>query len=185
MVEASMAGVDERALQALKWRSIGPFRGGRVIAVAGHPTELATFYMGSTGGGVWKTEDGGTYWENVSDGFFKRASVGAIAIAESDPNVLYVGMGESTIRSNVSHGDGVYRSTDGGRSWRNVGLAATRNIGKVRVHPSNPELVYVAALGHAHGPNPERGVYRSQDGGQNREPALYRRGEAGWDERAV
>jgi hypothetical protein len=113
---AYMVGVDPQALRALEWRLLGPFRGGRVIAVAGHPTEPATFYMGSTGGGVWRTEDGGTYWENVSDGYFQRASVGAIAVAESDPNVLYVGMGESTIRGNVSHGDGVYRSTDGGRS---------------------------------------------------------------------
>lgn len=125
--------VEQSAFQGLEWRSIGPFRGGRCIAVAGHPAELATFYMGTTGGGIWKTEDGGTYWENISDGYFERASVGAIAIAESDPNVIYVGMGESTIRSNVSHGDGVYKSTDGGQSWSNVGLAETRNISKVRV----------------------------------------------------
>ncbi len=171
--------VEPKALQALEWRSVGPFRGGRSIAVAGHPTEVATFYMGTTGGGVWKTEDGGTYWENISDGYFKRASVGAIAIAESDPNVIYVGMGESTIRSNVSHGDGVYKSTNGGQSWTNVGLAETRNISKVRVHPTNPDLVYVAALGHAHGPNPERGVYRSQDGGQSWDLVLFRSEDAG------
>ncbi|HEX5501809.1 MAG TPA: glycosyl hydrolase [Thermomicrobiales bacterium] len=177
--EQYMVGVDEAALRALEWRLIGPFRGGRVIAVAGHPTEPATFYMGSTGGGVWKTSDAGAYWENISDGFFKRASVGAIAVAEADPNVIYVGMGESTIRSNVSHGDGVYKSTDGGRTWAQCGLAATRNIGKVRVHPQNPELVYVAALGHAHGPNPERGVYRSRDGGATWELVLYRGPEAG------
>ena len=171
--------IDPRALQALEWRSIGPFRGGRSVAAAGHPTQLATFYMGTTGGGVWKTEDGGTYWENISDGFFKRASVGAIAIAESDPNVIYVGMGESTIRSNVSHGDGVYKSLDGGRTWANVGLAATRNISKVRIHPTDPNLVYVAALGHAHGPNPERGVYRTRDGGATWELVLFRSDEAG------
>src|SRR6478672_11686003 len=144
MTGIGMAGVDEAALRALEWRSVGPFRGGRVIAVTGHPTELATFYMGSTGGGVWKTEDGGTYWENISDGYFKRASVGAIAVAQSDPNVIYVGMGESTIRSNVSHGDGVYKSTDGGRSWSHLGLEETRNIGKVRIDPRDPETVYVA-----------------------------------------
>lgn len=174
-----IAAVEPTAFKALSWRSVGPFRGGRVIAVAGHPTELATFYMGSTGGGVWKTEDGGTFWENISDGFFARASVGAIAVAESDPNVIYVGMGESTIRSNVSHGDGVYKSTDGGRTWRNVGLATTRNISKVRVHPSNPDLVYVAALGHAHGANAERGVYRSTDGGATWDQVLFRSTEAG------
>jgi photosystem II stability/assembly factor-like uncharacterized protein len=175
----SMSSVDPAALAALEWRSIGPFRGGRVIAVAGHPTEFATFYMGSTGGGVWKTEDGGTYWENISDGYFKRASVGALAVAESDPNVIYVGMGESTIRSNVSHGDGVYKSTDGGRTWRHCGLTETRNIGKVRVHPTNPDLVYVGAFGHAHGANPERGVYRSKDGGATWEQVLFRSAEAG------
>src|SRR5256714_1525285 len=119
-------------LNSLEWRSIGPYRGGRVVAVTGDPANSQVFYFGSTGGGVWKTEDGGTYWENISDGVFKRASVGAIAVAESDPNVLYVGMGESTIRSNVSHGDGVYQSTDGGRAWRHVGLAATRHIGQGR-----------------------------------------------------
>ncbi len=174
-----MAGVEPSVLRALEWRPIGPFRGGRVIAVAGHPTEFATFYMGSTGGGIWKTEDGGTYWENISDGYFKRASVGALAIAESDPNVIYVGMGESTIRSNVSHGDGVYKSTDGGRTWTHCGLTETRNIGKVRVHPANPDLVYVGAFGHAHGPNPERGVYRSKDGGATWEHVLFRSPEAG------
>jgi photosystem II stability/assembly factor-like uncharacterized protein len=173
------AQIDPAMLNALEWRSIGPFRGGRVVAVAGHPTELATFYMGSTGGGIWKTDDGGTYWENISDGFFNRASVGAIAVAASDPNVIYVGMGESTIRSNVSHGDGVYKSLDGGRTWKHCGLTETRNIGKVRVHPTNPDLVYVAALGHAHGPNPERGVYRSKDGGATWEHVLFRSPEAG------
>src|SRR3954465_13837688 len=189
-----MAGADEAALRAPEWgsggpfragrravegRSVGRFRGGRVIAVAGHPTELATFYMGSTGGGVWKTEDGGTYWENISDGFFSRASVGALAVADADPNVIYVGMGESTIRSNVSHGDGVYKSTEGGRTWGHLGLTETGNIGKVRVHPTNPDLVYVGAFGHAHGANPERGVYRSKDGGTTWEHVLFRSPEAG------
>jgi len=177
--EMMMAHVEPSALRALEWRPIGPFRGGRVIAVAGHPTEFATFYMGTTGGGIWKTEDGGTYWENISDGYFKRASVGALAIAESDANVIYVGMGESTIRSNVSHGDGVYKSTDGGRTWNHCGLTETRNISKVRVHPTNPDLVYVGAFGHAHGPNPERGVYRSKDGGKTWEHILFRSPEAG------
>ena len=163
----------------LKWRLVGPFRAGRVIAVAGHPTEQATFYFGSTGGGVWKTTDAGVSWNNISDGYFQRASVGALAISPSDPNVLYAGMGEATIRGNVSHGDGVYRSTDGGETWRNVGLAETRNIGRVRVDPHNPNLIYVAALGHAHGPNAERGIFRSKDGGTTWEHVLFRSEKTG------
>jgi photosystem II stability/assembly factor-like uncharacterized protein len=166
-------------LSALEWRLIGPFRGGRVVAVAGHPTEEQVFYFGSTGGGVWKTTDGGNIWENLSDGYFQRASVGALAVSQSDPNVIYAGMGESTIRGNVSHGDGVYRSTDGGKSWTHLGLTETRNIAKVRIHPQNPDLVYVAALGHAHGPNPERGIYRSRDGGTSWEQVLFRSEKAG------
>jgi photosystem II stability/assembly factor-like uncharacterized protein len=166
-------------LDSLDWRLIGPFRGGRVIAVAGHPIDDQVFYFGSTGGGVWKTTDGGQYWKNVSDGYFKRASVGALAVSHSDPNVVYAGMGESTIRGNVSHGDGVYRSTDGGKTWSHLGLAETRNISKVRVHPGNPDVVYVAALGHAHGENPERGVYRSTDGGKTWDLVLHKSNRAG------
>ena len=166
-------------LKALEWRLIGPFRGGRCVAVAGDPIHDQTFYMGSTGGGVWKTTNGGLLWENVSDGYFQRASVGALAVAPSDPNVIYAGMGEATIRGNVSHGDGVYRSTDAGSTWTHCGLAATRNIGKVRVHPRDPDLVYVAAFGHAHGPNAERGVYRSRDGGKSWEQILTRGEGAG------
>ncbi|WP_255604409.1 glycosyl hydrolase [Oscillochloris sp. ZM17-4] len=170
---------DYSPLQKLEWRCIGPFRGGRVVAVAGDPRDPAVFYFGSTGGGVWKTTDAGQYWVNVSDGFFKRASVGGIAVSPTDPNVIYVGMGEGTIRGNVSHGDGVYRSTDAGRTWSHLGLADTRNISKVRVHPDDPDVVLVAALGHAHGPNPERGVFRSDDGGASWERVLFRSEEAG------
>lgn len=172
-----MPSVDGDALAAvlksLEWRSIGPYRGGRVVAVTGTTSHSQVFYFGSTGGGVWKTTSGGTYWENISDGFFKRASVGAIAVAPSDPNVIFVGMGETTIRGNVSHGDGVYKSTDGGKTWTHMGLEDTRNIGKIRIHPQNPDLVYVAALGHAHGPNKERGIYRSRDGGKTWEHVLF------------
>ncbi|TMG37902.1 MAG: glycosyl hydrolase [Chloroflexi bacterium] len=163
----------------LEWRCAGPYRGGRVGAVAGDPRERNTFYFGSTGGGVWKTLDGGVYWENTSDRFFKRASVGAIAVAQADPNVVYVGMGESCIRGNVSHGDGMYRSTDAGKSWTHLGLERTRNIAKVRVHPEDPDTAYVAALGHAHGPNAERGVYRTRDGGKTWKRVLYRSERAG------
>src|SRR2546428_514748 len=163
----------------LEWRCAGPYRGGRVGAVAGDPRERNTFYFGSTGGGVWKTDDAGHYWQNVSDGFFKRASVGAIAVSLSDPNVIYVGMGESCIRGNVSHGDGVYRSTDAGKSWTHLGLERTRHIAKVRIHPEDPDTAYVAALGHAHGPNPERGVYRTRDGGKTWKRVLSRGERAG------
>ena len=167
------------SLDAFEWRHLGPFRGGRVVAVAGHPTEPAVFFFGSTGGGVWRTTDAGSYWTNVSDGYFARASVGALAIAPSDPNVIYAGMGETTIRGNISHGDGVYRSTDGGRSWAHLGLAPTRHIGKVRVDPREPDTAYVAALGHAHGPNPERGLYRTRDGGASWALVLSRGPRAG------
>jgi photosystem II stability/assembly factor-like uncharacterized protein len=160
-------------LPSLSWRCIGPFRGGRVVAVAGDPVDPGAYYFGACAGGVWKSADGGAYWENVSDGFFKTAAVGAVAVAASDPNVIYAGMGESTIRGDVSHGDGVYRSTDAGRTWAHLGLADTRHIGRVRVDPRDPDRVYVAALGHAFGPNRERGVYRSTDGGRAWEQVLF------------
>ncbi|MBV9577569.1 MAG: glycosyl hydrolase [Chloroflexi bacterium] len=174
-----MAMTPADMLHSLEYRMVGPYRGGRVGAVAGDPFESQVFYFGSTGGGVWKTYDGGIFWQNVSDGFFKRASVGAIAVARADPNVLYVGMGESCLRGNVSHGDGVYRSTDAGKTWTHLGLVETRHISKVRVHPSDPNLIYVAALGHAHGPNQQRGIYRSRDGGANWEHVLFRSPDAG------
>jgi photosystem II stability/assembly factor-like uncharacterized protein len=171
--------MDPALLRSLQWRLIGPHRGGRVVAVAGHPTEPGTFYFGACAGGVWKTTSGGAYWENVSDGYFNTAAVGAIAISEADPNVVYVGTGETTIRSNVSHGDGVYRSSDGGRTWRNLGLADTRHIGRIRIHPRDPDVVYVAALGHAWGTNEERGVFRTADGGRSWQKILYKSARAG------
>ena len=168
-----------QANNALKWRCIGPPRGGRVVAVAGHLSELMTFYFGACAGGVWKTDDGGTYWENISDGYFNSASIGALTVSESDPNVIYAGTGETTIRLDVSYGDGIYKSVDGGKTWSHIGLEETRHIGEIRVHPKNPDLVYVAALGHAFGPNSERGVYRSKDGGENWEKVLFRSDKAG------
>jgi len=166
-------------LQAMKWRCIGPPRGGRVVTVAGDPEDSTVFYFGACAGGVWKTTDAGTTWKNISDGYLKTASVGALAVAPSDPNVIYAGMGEATIRIDVSHGDGIYKSTDGGESWHHIGLADTRHIAKIRVHPRNPDIVYVAALGHAFGPNTERGVFRSTDGGQHWEKVLYKSENAG------
>ena len=137
------------------------------------------YYFGGVGGGVWKTIDSGASWLPISDAAFKTASVGAIAVADSDPNVIYAGMGEACVRGNATNGDGVYKSTDGGKTWRNVGLRDSYHIGAVRVHPRNADIVYVAALGHLWGPNAERGVYRSTDGGDNwtdisRSPGLPR-----------
>ena len=163
-----------KLFDAMHWRNIGPHRGGRSVAVAGHPHDLTTFYMGSTGGGVWKTRNAGITWQNVSDGFFRTSSVGAIAVAPSDPEVIYAGMGEACIRGNVSPGDGVYRSADGGKTWSHLGLADTHHISRIRVHPTNPDWVMVAALGHAFGPNEERGIYRSTDGGQHFDRVLAR-----------
>jgi len=171
--------MDDRLFKSLQFRCIGPHRGGRCVTVAGHPTDAGTFYFGSCAGGVWKTTNAGSHWHNVSDGFFTTAAVGGLAVSDSDPNVIYAGTGEACIRSNVSHGDGVYRSDDGGRSWRNTGLAETRHISRVVVHPTNPDLVYVAALGHAWGPNPERGIYRSRDGGGAWELVLHKSDRAG------
>ncbi len=183
MSQASAHGLGsphaDRLLDAIRWRCIGPPRGGRVVTVAGDPHDMAVFYFGACAGGVWKTADAGITWRNISDGFFRTASVGAIAVAESDPNVIYAGMGEATIRLDVSHGDGVYRSTDGGQTWTHLGLEDTRHIGKIRVHPTNPDVVYVAALGHAFGPNESRGVFRSVDGGQTWECILYKSENAG------
>jgi photosystem II stability/assembly factor-like uncharacterized protein len=174
-----MLNKDLQLHHALQWRCIGPPRGGRVVAVAGDPLNPAVFYFGACAGGVWKTDDAGTYWYNISDGYFKTASVGAIAVSESDPNVIYAGMGESCIRLDVSYGDGVYKSTDGGKTWTHLGLADTRHIARIRIHPHNPDIVYVAALGHIFGPHQQRGVFRSTDGGKTWEHVLYKSGDAG------
>lgn len=168
-----MPTVDPQFLSQLHYRCIGPTRGGRVVAVAADPDNPSTFYFGACAGGVWKSDDAGQYWENVSDGFFKTASVGALAVAPSDPNVIYAGMGEATIRIDVTHGDGVYKSTDAGSTWAHMGLPESRHIGEIRIHPDDPDLVYVAALGHSAKDNPERGVYRSSDGGTTWELVLH------------
>ncbi len=166
--------VEAAQLQGLEWRHIGPHRGGRVVAVAADPRDAMTFYFGACAGGVWKSTDGGTYWQNVSDGFFNTAAVGAIDVAPSDPNVIYAGTGECCIRGDVSHGDGVYRSTDAGQTWTHCGLADTRHIARIRTHPHDPDIAYVAALGHAFGANRERGVFRTKDGGKSWEQVLFR-----------
>lgn len=165
--------------ESIEWRNIGPFRGGRVVAIAGDPFDPMTFYFGACAGGVWKTNDGGTYWENTSDGFLKTSAIGALSVSNSDPNVIYVGTGEACIRGNVSHGDGVYRSTNKGKTWTHLGLNDTRHIARVRVHPTDPDTVYVAALGHIFGPNQERGIFRSHNGGATWDRILFRNEYAG------
>src|SRR3954469_24485624 len=161
---AAKPAVDPALFSGLKWREIGPYRGGRVAAVTGLPGDRNTYYFGGTGGGVWKTVDGGRTWKNVSDGFF-GGSIGAVAVSEWDPNVVYAGGGEVTVRGNVSHGDGLWKSTDAGKTWKFIGLADGRQIVRIRIHPKNPDLVYAAVLGHVFGSSETRGVYRSQDGG--------------------
>ena len=170
---------DEAALaDGYAFREIGPFRGGRSCAVAGVPGQPLTYYFGATGGGVWKTVDGGQSWESVSDGFF-GGSIGAVAVSEWDPNVIYVGTGEKTVRGNVSHGYGVWKSTDAGRTWESIGLENSRHVGRIRIHPTNPDVVYVSAMGHLYGPNEQRGLFRSTDGGATWEKILYVSDEVG------
>ncbi len=170
---AASAVVAPSHFAGLEYRMVGPSRGGRVTAVAGHATQPGTFYMGATGGGVWKTTDYGHTWHNVSDGFFQTGSIGAIRVADSDPSVVFVGTGSDGIRSNVITGRGVYKSTDAGKTWVFVGLRDVGQVGAVLIHPTNPDLVFVAAMGHAFGPTRERGVYRSTDGGATWRNVLF------------
>lgn len=160
--------------KGIKWRNIGPFRGGRSNAISGVVNNDMLYYVGYTGGGVWKTEDAGSSWKNISDGFFTTSSVGDIAVSESDPNVIYVGMGEHAVRGVMTtYGDGVYKSTDAGVTWKNMGLEKTRHISDVIIHPTNPDVVYVASQGPVHGPSPDRGIYKSVDGGATWKKTLY------------
>jgi photosystem II stability/assembly factor-like uncharacterized protein len=176
----------EELYHSMAWRSIGPFRGGRSVAVAGVASDTQTYYFGSVGGGVFKTSDAGVTWENVSDGQLSTSSVGAIAVAPSDPNVVYVGMGEHSVRGVMtSHGDGVYRSTDAGRSWTHVGLEKSRAISRIQIHPTDPDRVWIAVQGAPYGPSEDRGVYRSLDGGTTWEKTLYVSESAGASELAI
>ncbi|HEY4355017.1 MAG TPA: hypothetical protein VGN16_04650 [Acidobacteriaceae bacterium] len=170
---ASTPHVPEDMLQGLQYRMIGPHRGGRSTAVSGIPGDHRTFYMGATGGGVWKTTDGGDVWENISDGYFKTGAVGAIAVAVSDPKVIYVGTGSASIRNNIEIGRGMYKSTDAGATWSMIGLEDAGQIARVRIDPRDPNHVYVAAVGHAFGNNAERGIFRSRDGGKTWEKSLF------------
>ncbi len=171
--ELKIVPLPKTLYSALRYRNIGPFRGGRSVAVAGNDGQPRTFYFGGAAGGVWKTTNGGITWRNVSDKYFKTAAVGALAVAPSDPNIIYAGMGEPFIRGDMATGDGVYKSDDGGKTWFSVGLKNTHVISEIVVNPNNPQVVFVAALGHVFGNNKERGVYRSTDGGKTWKKALY------------
>ncbi|MGH7717492.1 MAG: VPS10 domain-containing protein, partial [Gemmatimonadaceae bacterium] len=172
------ASFDTSLLAALQWREIGPYRGGRSVAVAGSAARPFEYWMGTTGGGVFKTVDGGINWSAVADKHF-GGTIGAIGVSESNPDIVYVGTGEFPIRGNVSHGDGVYKTTDGGKTWTHLGLTETRQISRVIVHPKHPDLVYVGAQGHVWGPNAERGVFRSRDGGKTWQKVLFRNDSTG------
>lgn len=166
--------LNDNILESLTYRNIGPFRGGRSTTATGIKGDIFTYYMGTTGGGVWKTTDGGVTWNNISDGYFNTTGIGDVTVAPSDPNIIYVGTGEGPVRGvKTSHGDGVYKSTDAGKTWKHIGLEATRHISRVFVHPRNPDKVYVAAQGNPWGPNEERGIYLSNDGGDTWEKILY------------
>src|SRR3984885_12334583 len=172
------AAIDPSLFAALRWRGIGPYRGGRALAAAGVPGDPTTFFFGAVAGGVWKTTDGGASWLPLTDNP-PISSVGAIAIAASDRNIIYVGTGEAAPRGDMTYGDGVYKSVDGGKTWSSLGLKDTRQIGALIVDPHNPDIVLVAALGHAFGPNPERGVFRTTDGGKSWTKVLYKDEQTG------
>ncbi len=169
---------DEEKLGGMEWRLVGPFRGGRSATVTGVVGNRNLYYMGTAGGGVWKTNDGGQTWECISDGYY-GGSIGAVAVSDKDPNVIYVGEGEQTVRGNVSSGWGMWRSTDAGKSWKHIGLKNTEHISRIRIHPDNPDVLYVAAMGNLWKPNPERGIFRSKDGGNSWEKILFVSNEAG------
>ena len=171
--------VDPSFYQGYQWRNIGPERGGRSLGATGSPGRPNEYYFGATGGGLWKTTDGGNNWFPVTDGQITSSSIGAVAVAETNPDVVYIGGGETQLRGSITQGDGVYKTTDGGKTWRDLGLKETQAISRIRVHPTNPDIVYVAALGHVYGDNEERGVFRSKDGGNTWEKVLYVSEKAG------
>ena len=171
--QGASAKSEDNLFKGMKYRPIGPFRGGRSLTASGVPGDPTTYYFGATGGGVWKSTDGALTWTSVFDKE-GSSSIGSLAVAQSDPNIVYVGTGEACIRGNISHGDGVYKSLDGGKTWRNIGLRDSRSIGKVIVDPKNADRVFVAALGHPFGPNSERGIFRTSDGGKTWEKVLFK-----------
>jgi photosystem II stability/assembly factor-like uncharacterized protein len=171
--------VDSKYYDKLKWRNIGPARGGRSLGASGSPGRINEYYFGATGGGLWKTTDGGQEWAPVTDGQISSSSIGAVAVAETNPDIVYIGGGETQLRGSITQGDGVYKTTDGGKTWRSLGLRETQAISRIRIHPTNPDIVYVAALGHPYGDNEERGVFKSIDGGNTWKKVLYVSPKAG------
>lgn len=171
--KSTLSSIDKEYYSGLEWRNIGPKRGGRSLGCAGSPSRPNEYYFGATGGGLWKTVDGGNEWKAVTDGQVTSSSVGAVAVAESNPDIVYIGMGEVQLRGSITQGDGVYKSSDAGKTWTHLGLKETQAVSRIRIHPTNPDLVYVAALGHPYGDNEERGVFRSKDGGESWEKVLY------------
>jgi photosystem II stability/assembly factor-like uncharacterized protein len=186
LISETQAQVTEKSsdprYDAYQFRNVGPFRGGRVTAIEGVPSIANTFYMGATGGGVWKTTDYGITWNNVSDGYFPTPSIGAISVALTNPDIVYVGTGSDGMRSNVITGKGMFKSTNGGKKWEFIGLKETGHIGAVEVHPTNPDIVYVAAIGQAFGTNEERGIFRTKDGGKNWDKILYHSDSIGFSD---
>ncbi|MEQ9443379.1 MAG: glycosyl hydrolase [Cyclobacteriaceae bacterium] len=182
-LSAQSAAVDESGspdfFEGMKWRNIGPNRGGRSLGISGSPQRKQEYYFGAVGGGLWKTIDGGLNWNPVTDGQLNSSSVGAVAVSETNPDIVYIGTGETQLRGNIMQGDGVYKSTDAGKTWKNIGLKETQAIARVRVHPTNPDIVYVAALGHPYGPNEERGIFKTEDGGDTWKKVLYKSDQAG------
>ncbi len=171
--------VDSKYFDKLKWRNIGPARGGRSLGSSGSPGRPNEYYFGATGGGLWKTTDGGQEWFPVTDGQISSSSIGAVAVAETNPDIVYIGGGETQLRGSITQGDGVYKTVDGGKTWRHIGLRETQAISRIRVHPTDPNIVYVSALGHPYGDNEERGVFRSMDGGNTWKKVLYVSPKAG------
>jgi len=179
------AQVGDSILKGMNWRNIGPNRGGRSLGIAGSSQRKQEYYFGAVGGGLWKTTDGGLNWKPVTDGQLTSSSVGAVAVAETNPDIIYIGTGETEFRGNIMQGDGVYKSIDGGKTWKNVGLKNTQSIARVRIHPTNPDIVYVSALGHAFGPNEERGVFKTTDGGKTWNKVLYVNDKAGAEDLVI
>ncbi|MGA1415296.1 MAG: WD40/YVTN/BNR-like repeat-containing protein, partial [Candidatus Kapaibacteriota bacterium] len=167
---------EQSIIQGMKYRHIGPFRGGRSLACTGVPGDRQTYYFGATGGGIWKTEDAGESWYSISDTLFMASSIGAIAIAPSDPSMIYVGTGECDIRGNISFGEGIYRTLDAGKTWKSISPKTFGSIAKISIHPNNAEEVLIASMGRIFGPNPERGVYKTTNGGTSWTLVLKRSG---------
>ena len=183
--QSTMLKPVDSVLKGLSWRNIGPNRGGRSLCIAGSPSRKLEYYFGAVGGGLWKTKDGGFTWKPVTDGQLKSSSVGAVAVSASNPDIVYIGMGETELRGNVMQGDGVYKSVDSGKTWKNIGLKNTQAISRIRIDPRNPDIVYVAAMGHPYGPNTERGVFKTIDGGKTWKKILYKSDHAGAEDLVI